>query len=181
MPESLTGPLQPYFTEGDLHRTRIAVADPLPISVPPFVGTVKRLGFDFPDVRLVPGITFDDVIGLQEPPAVDLLFHELVHVVQFRLLGVDEFARRYVRGFLQARAYDRIPLERCAYNLETRFNLGMESSVSRTKCVDGSTAGASDHLGHHLVGPSEFNSLHSRLSIASGISLFRELLPYPRS
>jgi hypothetical protein len=50
-----------------------------------------------------------------------LLFHELVHVVQFRLLGVQRFARLYTRGFLSTGSYLGIPLERCARDLESRF------------------------------------------------------------
>lgn len=119
--ESESRAVQQYFADGDLDRIRILIADPLPIAVPPFVGAVRRIGFKFPDVRLVSGITFDNVIGLREPPTPNLLFHELVHAVQFRVMGVDEFASQYVRGFFHARCYDDIPLERCAHELETRF------------------------------------------------------------
>lgn len=51
-----------------------------------------------------------------------LLFHELVHVVQYRLLGIDEFVARYVSGWSRnGFRYDRIPLERDARELEERF------------------------------------------------------------
>ena len=51
-----------------------------------------------------------------------LLFHELVHVVQFNLLGIDEFAARYVGGWTRnGFRYRDIPLERHAYTLEARF------------------------------------------------------------
>jgi hypothetical protein len=113
--------LRPYFEDADLDRARIIIADPLPISAPPFVGMVRKLGFRFPDVKLVSGITFDTVIALRERPDANALFHELVHLVQYRALGVHEFARQYVRGFLGTHSYDEIPLERCAYNLEARF------------------------------------------------------------
>ena len=52
-----------------------------------------------------------------------VLFHELVHVVQFRLLGVREFSRQYVEGFLKSGSYEGIPLEVCAYELEARFEM----------------------------------------------------------
>ena len=40
------------------------------------------------------------------------------------MLGVREFSRLYVRGFLASGCYEGIPLERCAYELEARFELG---------------------------------------------------------
>ena len=53
-----------------------------------------------------------------------LLFHELVHSVQYRLLGVPRFSMLYVRGFLRTRSYEAIPLERNARELEGRFSAG---------------------------------------------------------
>jgi hypothetical protein len=51
-----------------------------------------------------------------------LLFHELVHVVQFSLLGIDEFVSRYVGGWTRnGFRYRDIPLEQHAYELEARF------------------------------------------------------------
>ena len=53
-----------------------------------------------------------------------LLFHELVHVVQFNLLGIDEFVTRYVAGWTRnGFRYRDIPLERDARELEARFAL----------------------------------------------------------
>ena len=51
-----------------------------------------------------------------------LLFHELVHVVQYSLLGIDEFVERYLTSWARnGFRYDRIPLERDAWELEERF------------------------------------------------------------
>jgi hypothetical protein len=50
-----------------------------------------------------------------------LLFHELVHVEQYRQLGIPRFAELYVRGFLSGGGYDGIPLEINAYDLGSRF------------------------------------------------------------
>ncbi len=38
-------------------------------------------------------------------PAVGFLFHELVHVEQYRQLGVPRFSELYVRGFLSGGRY----------------------------------------------------------------------------
>ena len=79
----------------------------------------------------VAAITFDNVIAAKQHPWTELLFHELVHVVQFRQLGVREFSRRYVRGFVSTRSYRRIPLEGCAFSLEDRFLRGERFDVER--------------------------------------------------
>jgi len=40
------------------------------------------------------GITFQDVIVHVEPLQTSLLFHELVHAVQYKHLGLQGFAER---------------------------------------------------------------------------------------
>ena len=81
----------------------------------------RRLGWHIPAPALVAGVTLDDVIALCEPPGRSLLFHEMVHVTQYRLLGINGFSSLYVRGFLATGSYDAIPLERCAFDLEYRY------------------------------------------------------------
>jgi hypothetical protein len=44
-------------------------------------------------------------------------------MVQYRLLGVEEFARLYVLGYLHG-GYDGTPLEICAYQLDGKFITG---------------------------------------------------------
>lgn len=114
----------PYFSSHDLQRVRVVVQDPLPVAQPPLTSLVRRLGFDFPGVAQTAAITFDRVIAAREPMSTSLLFHELVHTVQYRVLGVPKFAEEYVRGFLVTRAYHEIPLERAAFQLERRFTSG---------------------------------------------------------
>ena len=102
--------LRGYFPAATLDRVRIAVFDPLPVAELPFAGIVRRIGFDFPCVALTAAITFDHVIACREPMTPSLLFHELVHVVQYRLLGVRIFSGHYIHGFLNSGSYHRIPL-----------------------------------------------------------------------
>jgi hypothetical protein len=83
-----------------LDRVRILLADPLPMPEPPFASVMRRCGFDFPSPSFTEAITFEDVIACREGMNASLLFHELVHVVQYHVLGVREFARQYVSGFL---------------------------------------------------------------------------------
>ncbi len=110
-----------YFKPDVLDRVRILVADPLPISNPPFASLMRHFGFGFPSPLLTEAITFENVIAFREAMNSSVLFHELVHVVQYQVLGVREFARQYVSGFLDTRSYSDVPLERCAFHLQFRF------------------------------------------------------------
>jgi hypothetical protein len=61
-----------------------------------------------------------------------LLFHELVHVEQYRQLGIPRFSDLYVRGFLKGGSYAAIFLEVNAYTLGGRF----ESAPQRVFSVE---------------------------------------------
>lgn len=120
-----------FFTAGDLQRIRAVQAgastEGAPqerVPNPPFYAELEKLGFTgLPNFSTMPAITFDDVVVFHEPLTPQLIFHELVHVVQYRLLGTDEFARLYVRGYLHG-GYAGTPLEVCAYELDGRFIMG---------------------------------------------------------
>lgn len=91
---------------------------------PPFYSELEGMGFtNLPQFRQMAAITFIDVIVSQQDFTPPLLFHELVHVVQYRQLGLARFAESYVRGFLKTGEYLSIPLERVAYHLEDMFRL----------------------------------------------------------
>jgi len=76
-------------------------------------------------------ITLMDVVAYPEHLDLGTLFHELVHVVQYRVLGLKRFSELYVKGFLLRGGYARIPLEQQAYALGARFDEspGIEFSV----------------------------------------------------
>lgn len=116
--------LRTYFHPSDLRSVKVVESDPLPVAEPPLTSTLRRLGLSFPRVSLVEAITFGHVIAAREPMPLPLLFHELVHVVQFRLLGVPRFTWLYARGLLEGGSYESIPLERCAFELEERYRRG---------------------------------------------------------
>lgn len=119
--------LAPYFSRDDLERARIVISDPLPIPEPPLTSVIRHFGFDFLSTATTAAITFDAVIACRECPTISLLFHELVHTVQYRLLGVPVFARQYVSGFLATKRYRDIPLERCAFDLQSRFETQVDA------------------------------------------------------
>jgi hypothetical protein len=125
LPEVAAAALEPFFGLRALGRARFRTV-PV-IEDAPFIAQAVALGIpktmDFAEMA---GITFDDTILLSlarpVPNYAALVFHELVHVVQYEILGVDEFARRYVGGFVAGGFdYYAIPLERMAYELQVRF------------------------------------------------------------
>jgi hypothetical protein len=116
--------MAPFFPESVLQSTRVVVLSGQQVSNPPFYGELLPLGFEpgsLPDFTDMAAITFVDTVVFHEPIASRLLFHELVHVVQYERLGLAEFAARYVKGFLRGGSYEGIPLERNAYELDARF------------------------------------------------------------
>ena len=101
----------PIIENPDFYDALIAAGQPVPM--------------DFTSAR---GITYDDTVllsagdGTLPGPPSGLLFHELVHVVQYRLLGIGGFVRRYLTGWAAAGfVYEAIPLEREAFDLQHRF------------------------------------------------------------
>ena len=113
-----------FFTLDDLQRIRVLQPGQERVPNPPFYPELQQLGFTgLPDFSTMPAITFDDVVVFHDPLTPQLIYHELVHVVQNRLHGIDEFARLYVRGYLHG-GYEGTPLEICAYELDGRFIMG---------------------------------------------------------
>lgn len=96
---------------------------------PAFFAELESRGQPVPlDFSSMAGITFADTVllargALQGREAIDgLVFHELVHAVQYKLLGIDAFVRRYVTGWAEnGYDYESIPLEREAYRLQARY------------------------------------------------------------
>ena len=111
-----------YFSERLLNTNSMVPADRLP--VPP----LSALGlWEFADFESQPlsGITFDDTYFLLRGSATDesLHFHELVHVVQWRVLGPEEFLLLYAAG-LAGHGYRRCPLEAVAFDHQESFDAG---------------------------------------------------------
>jgi hypothetical protein len=113
-----------FFPTVDLERIRAVQPGLECVDNPPFYRELEKLGFSgLPDFSTMAAITYDEVVVFHEPLTPQLIFHELVHVVQYRLLGIEEFARLYVQGYLRG-GYDGTPLEMCAYQLDGRFIMG---------------------------------------------------------
>jgi hypothetical protein len=115
-------PLKPFFSEEVFNSTRVLVLEGERVPNPEFYPMLRNLGFsNLPDQSTMGAITFSDVVVSHVPFSNGLLFHELVHVEQYRQLGIPRFSELYVRGFLNGGSYEAIPLEVNAYTLGGSF------------------------------------------------------------
>lgn len=111
-----------FFSPQLLEGTRLLVLQRERVANPDFYPMLRSLGFNnLPDQSAMGAITFSDVVASHVPFTDGLLFHELVHVEQYRQLGIPRFSDLYVRGFLNGGSYEAIPLEINAYTLGGRF------------------------------------------------------------
>jgi len=68
------------------------------------------------------GVTYIDRYFIKRTVVTEeaLHFHELIHVIQWRLLGPEGFLRAYANGLDQF-GYENSPLEKMAYDAEAAF------------------------------------------------------------
>ena len=108
-----------YFTEKTLASTKVVLVDPLPIPPLSSMGLARFADFERGNFD---GITYLDTFFLKPARSNNetVHFHELVHVVQWRLLGPDRFLLSYANG-LECSGYRQSPLEAMAYDAEAAF------------------------------------------------------------
>jgi len=124
--------LEPYFEPNILNLAKIELADS--IKNPPFYPELMKHGIiNLIDFTQMAGITFIDCILISRRVShsqkswISLLFHEMVHIVQYYLLGTKRFAELYVMGWAQSSFdYASIPLEKQAYNLQQQYDQGRD-------------------------------------------------------
>src|ERR1035438_6923159 len=111
-----------YFSEGLLNTASVVFSDRPP--VPPLSALGLREFADF-ESRPARGITYRDTYFLWRADATDesLHFHELVHVVQWQVLGPKDFLLLYAAGLAKS-GYHECPLEAMAYEHQRRFDAG---------------------------------------------------------
>lgn len=122
--------LNSYFKFEMLDLAKINLVDH--IENPPFYPEIKKLEIpSLVDFTQMDGISFIDCILISRQKShtpqswISLIFHEMVHIVQYKLLGAKRFAELYVIGWAEnGFNYVRIPLERQAYCLQREFDQG---------------------------------------------------------
>jgi len=128
LPDIAIAQLSLYFEEPLLHEVRLVSVPAL--ENPPFLEDYQAIftekAIPSLDFTAMAGITFVDTILLVDrflaESATALIFHELVHAVQYELLGLEKFVELYILGWVnQGFNYAAIPLEMDAYELQNRY------------------------------------------------------------
>ena len=114
--------LQKAFS-GDVLKRAKSVVIKGKIPFPPV--TRSGLGELAPFERMpIAGITYKDTFFVSRPHQTEsLYFHEMVHVLQWERLGIDDFLLTYATGLIKF-GYRDCPLEEMAHSLEERFDRG---------------------------------------------------------
>ncbi len=130
LPDEAVQKFSHYFDAELLDRVRI-VRVPA-IENPPFLGQFRAVmslaRVPVLDFSSMAALTLVDTILLAESAARNdsdaLLFHELVHVVQYDILGLDSFVELFLTGWVnQGFNYAAIPLEMDAYELQNQYEV----------------------------------------------------------
>jgi hypothetical protein len=111
-----------YFSPERLANSKVVHADH--IQMPPLTQMRFPYFSDFENMKFI-GITYKDTFFLA-PGAYEsesTHFHELVHIIQWDILGPEKFLAVYAI-YLLAFNYDDSPLERMAYELQAMFDQG---------------------------------------------------------
>jgi hypothetical protein len=108
-----------YYPPALLENSKVVIVPEVPL---PPLSDLGLGGFaEFENLDAI-GITYKDTYFVIETHACDesLHFHELVHIIQWQLLGVDAFLAAYALGLMQ-HGYRCCPLEVMAYDLQKQF------------------------------------------------------------
>jgi hypothetical protein len=111
--------LPKYFSARLLASTYVVMVDEVPKPPLSSMGLSRFADFEHGNAD---GITYLNTFFVKRGSAAveRLYFHELIHVVQWRLLGPEVFLAAYAAG-LEAFGYRDSPLEKMAYEAEDSF------------------------------------------------------------
>jgi hypothetical protein len=123
-----------YFSRPLLQSAKCVVVDRVPMPPLTALGLSQFAEFERADNS---GVTYLDTYFVKRDRATDepLHFHELVHVVQWRLLGPERFLAMYAAG-LEAYGYRNSPLEVMAFDAEAGFALTAEVFDAEQRVAD---------------------------------------------
>jgi hypothetical protein len=108
-----------YFSADTLTAAKVVPVDQLPIPPLSSWGLTRFTDFERGNFS---GITYLNTFFIRRAELSNeaLHFHELIHVVQWRILGPEQFLRSYAHG-LERFGYRESPLEVMAYDAEAAF------------------------------------------------------------
>ena len=116
--------LQPFFSAETLNRVRIRDLSHTEetIPYPPFYDFVRAGGARVvPDAAHMTAMPFVDVALFNREPTLRTIFHNLIHLVQFEVVGVERFIRGYFKTLSEAGLWMVVPFEQQAYGLDARY------------------------------------------------------------
>jgi len=124
--------LPDYYNADMLASSRVIVVERVPVPPLSAMGLARFAEFERMDAG---GVTYLDTYFVRADHAhvESLHFHELVHVIQWRLLGPEKFLGLYADG-LERFGYRHSPLEVMAYDLQERFELREPSFDVEAAC-----------------------------------------------
>ena len=108
-----------YFDPSMLETAKFIAIDRLPMPPLSEMGLSRFAVFEQGDFS---GITYLNRYFIKQTVVTEeaIHFHELIHVIQWRLLGPEDFLAAYANG-LDEFGYENSPLEKMAYNAEAAF------------------------------------------------------------
>jgi hypothetical protein len=108
-----------YFDPSLLETAKFIAIDRLPMPPLSAMGLSRFAVFEQGDFN---GVTYLDRYFIKQTVATEeaIHFHELIHVLQWRLLGPETFLAAYANG-LDEFGYENSPLEKMAYDAEAAF------------------------------------------------------------
>jgi hypothetical protein len=108
-----------YFSRAQVEAAKYVIVDRIPVPPLSSIGLSQFKGFE---QGVYDGITYLDTYFLTRAGAgkESLHFHEMIHVVQWRLLGAEFFLAMYASG-LEKFGYRDSPLEKMAYEAQQLF------------------------------------------------------------
>jgi hypothetical protein len=110
--------LSAYYSKETLKSSEVVVVDKLPL--PPLTG-MGLIGFEAFEQGDYAAITYLDTFFVRRHfQSESLYFHELIHVIQWRMLGPERFLAAYASG-LERFGYLESPLEAMAYEAQRQF------------------------------------------------------------
>jgi hypothetical protein len=116
--------LRPFFPGEILDRLRIkhvsATGERIPY--PPFYERVRAGGARVvPDAAHMTAIPFVDVALFNREPTLRTIFHTLVHVTQFSIVGLEKVMAGYFQALNDSGLWMVVPYEEQAYRMDARY------------------------------------------------------------
>jgi hypothetical protein len=121
-----------YFDPHFLVSSKAVVVERVPVPPLAAMGRARLSEFEHMDVA---GITYLDTYFVRADHAhvESLHFHELVHVIQWQLLGPEKFLALYAEGLVRF-GYHGCPLEVMSYDFQGRFEREMQVFDVQAAC-----------------------------------------------